>query len=212
MHKVRLKKTPSYINNIYNNLEYTGTRQHLRGRHLYNIPKRASVKYRSTPAISAIEKWTTLPNDIKNSPNISLFKARYKKHKVAKIVNDTLTSKINIPRVAEIKINKLRSDLALKVDFNRHNFPDSEDVSCQCDFHRQTHMHFLLDCPFTAPARGMLVAGLLELDDFNIMSYYGRNRENKLKLILYGDPDFSKELNRKIMSLTASYVDAIMDN
>ena len=99
----------------------------------------------------------------------------------------------------------------MRVDFKRHHFQNYNDVRCPCGFHRETKTHLLLNCPIAAPARGDMIRALLELDDFNIMVYYGKNQEQKLNLILYGDRSLSDTLNKKIMTIFAIYIGSILD-
>lgn len=210
MHKVKLEKVPTYVSSIYGNLINQSTRSNIRDRREFRLPPGLSAKYRKSPAISALVEWTNLSAHVRTSPTLNTFKNRVEKATYSMGRKCILTPRLTLPRSAEIKINKLRSDLAVKVDFNRHNFPNSEDVTCQCGFHRQTKVHLLLDCPVTANARQQYVAGLHALNDFDATSQYVRKSKiKKVELILYGDKNLPDNTNIKLMHLLATYVDQI---
>ena len=210
MQKTRLGLVPSYVRKIYVQVLNRVIRPGLRVRNYYRVPE-GSAKYKNTPAMKAITKWNSLPDNVQTSPNISIFKSRFNKNFHDTYLKSTLTTKVNLTRVEEIKLNKFRSDLAVRVDFKRHNFLNYNDVRCSCGFHRETKRHILLNCPIAAPARGEMIRALLELDDFNIMIYYGKNQEQKINLILYGDKSLSDNLNRKLIRIFARFINDIID-
>ena len=210
MQKVKLKKVPSYVSCIFDRYANPGTRDGLRDRHTHEIPPDTSCKLESTPALAAIIEWQTLPESLKKSNTVIHFKNAYKSKMYKPRPKYCLTTKLNLTRQEEIKINKIRSDLAVKVDFKRHHFPDSDNVTCECGFHRHTKVHILLDCPMTAAARGAYISGLLEIDRLNIMSYYRKNRLDKIEFMLYGDNEISPEINMNIMKVAAGYIDKII--
>ena len=211
MYKVVKRLVPSYVAIIYDKFRTETIGINVRHRREFKLPPHRSHKYESSPAVSCISVWTQIPEKLKKAQSLPAFKANYKKHHYNLNNKFTLTTKLTLSRKVEIKLNRLRSDLALRSDFYRHNFEGIDSPACDCNFRSQTKKHFLLDCPLTAAARGKFTQNLLELADFNYLTYFGsRNKTDKVDMILYGSNSLSRDNNSKIMKLTAAYIDEII--
>ena len=142
MHKIQHKASPSYVLNIYSALENPASRDGLRSRHQYNIPSNSSRIYLNSPAISLVHIWKHIDPEIKSSTTISTFKNRYSVKKYTWLNKCVLTTRNNFEKRVEVKLNRMRSDLALRSDYYRHNFSAYVDPSCQCGHNNQTKNHF----------------------------------------------------------------------
>ncbi|CAH1780667.1 unnamed protein product [Owenia fusiformis] len=210
MYKVTKNKVPRYVHDIYRNLQNPGVERALRARHEYNIPARSSTKFTNSPAIAPIRIWKTISLEVKNSPSISAFKSRYNKWKYNPNPRSVLTTKLNLKRSIEIKLNRIRVDLASRADFYRHNFKEFTDPSCPCGYQQQTKSHLLLDCPLSNGAREVFTQNLKELPSFNYNNFATLTKSSKIKIMLFGDCKLSDECNKEITNLSANLIDKII--
>ena len=212
MHRIQHKSTPSYVLNIFSALENQANREGLRSRHQYNIPPNSSRIYSNSPAISLINIWKHIDPEIKSSATITTFKNRYSSNKYTWLNKCVLTTRNSFEKKVEVKLNRIRSDLALRSDYYRHNFIEFPDPSCQCGHKNQTKTHFLLDCPLTSIARDNFLESLQSIPDFNYRNFFtSKRKSDKVDLILFGNQELSKPLNTMITELSAIFIDQILD-
>ena len=102
-------------------------------------------------------------------------------------------------------LTQLRVGLS-KLRFHKfkHNFRDSINPMCPTNDGIETTEHFLLLCPaFEIECRNLLARVFDLLRPFG---YIDLSNEILTQLLLYGDKDLPKDLNRNMLELTLHYI------
>ncbi|CAH1781412.1 unnamed protein product, partial [Owenia fusiformis] len=134
----------------------------------------------------------------------------YNKWKYNPNPRSVLTTKLNLKRSIEIKLNRIRVDLASRADFYRHNFKEFTDPCCLCGYQQQTKSHLLLDCLLSNGAREVFTQNLKELPTFNYNNFATLTKASKIKIMLFEDCKLSDECNKEITNLSAYLIDKII--
>ena len=99
--------------------------------------------------------------------------------------------------------NRIRPNL-LRSHLFAHNFESVPSPSCPCGHKNQTVKHFFLDCTLLADNRTDLLLGLesLTVD----VKFRNLNKNNKIKFLLYGDPNLTINDNDKVIEATSKFI------
>ena len=157
-------------------------------------------RYRNSFFPFCISQWNKLDSHIRNLPSISSFKqaiTNFLKPKPSLIFGVQ-----NIQGV--VYLNRLRVGFShLREHKFRHGFLDTLDPFCNCRTNSiETTEHFLLHCSNFINERHILFDNLRNLNIciFPLSSFH------ICKLLIYGDPKFSNELNRDIIISTIEFI------
>ena len=144
--------------------------------------------------------WENLSLDIKLSPNINIFKKKLYNisRPIAKLVPNC-DDKKNVSALTRLRVG--HSDL--RDDRLRHSFNCVSSL-CTCNnIDHETAQHFLLKCSKYNSLRISLFTKLLILTNFSII---GKSDDFWTDLLLYGNNNFSKNINMRILDLTVDFI------
>ena len=157
-------------------------------------------RYRASFFPFCINEWNNLDKNIRNLPSISLFKAA-----LIKFLRPSANSVFRVTdKKGVVLLNRLRVGFShLKEHKFRHNFADTVDPFCNCRSNSiETTQHFLMHCSDYSNDRLVMFGSLLQLD----ISLIPLNPKKLYSILLYGDSNFGKDLNHKILSITVKFV------
>lgn len=114
MYDVEHNNIPTYVHNEfvqYRNPVFDGR---LRNRRTYNLPRNMSQNLtKSTIIPSSIRHWSSLPIDVQTRYSQNSFKYHLRLF-IGRNQMSMATPKLNLPRQAEIVLNRTRCDLIFK--------------------------------------------------------------------------------------------------
>lgn len=157
-------------------------------------------RYRNSFFPFCVTQWNALDSHIRNSPSISTFKSALLQFLKPK---SNPTFKLgNNPGV--VLLNRLRVDFShLREHKFRHGFRDTVDPFCDCRTNSiETTEHFLLHCSNYSKCRTNLFNSLHNLS----ISIIPLSSVFLCRLLLYGDANFSDEINREILSIVIHFL------
>ena len=98
----------------------------------------------------------------------------------------------------------MRVGLLLKSHLFAHNFSNVPTPACPCGHRNQNEKHFFLDCTLLAANRAVL---LREFESLNVDDKFSNlNKINKIKFLLYGNPNLTVYVNDKIIEATSQFI------
>ena len=106
--------------------------------------------------------------------------------------------------------NGLRYLTQLRLDLNplrfykfKHNFLDTQDDMCKCNFGSENAEHFLLNCHEFSHIRNTLMSNVSRKINADFHSF---SPKNIIKTLLYGDKKYTKDVNTYILNQTINYI------
>lgn len=187
----------TYYYKIKNNL----TPPYLRSYILSAAPSHASTdRYCNTFFPYCYPEWESLDPEIRNSPNINIFKSRF-----IKVIRPLAMNTFNVSDRYGLKLLTW-----LRVEHNdlrafryRKNLNCLSPI-CACGNEEETTEHFLLRCPTFNTPRATLLS---TMDNLNPDVIYSNIPEADLSsILLYGDPLLKDHLNNTIILATIRYI------
>jgi hypothetical protein len=83
-----------------------------------------------------------------------------------------------------------------------HNFTMVPDPSCACGCRSQTTRHILFHCPLLLEPRRSFFENLYLINNFEAI-FESLTQMNKINTLLFGNEQFSQQVNQKVVSNTA---------
>ena len=159
-------------------------------------------KFNSSFYPNCIQEWNTLDPEIRLAPSVTVFKK-----KLLSIIRPTAKSVFGIHDPLGLSyLSQLRVGLS-KLNFHKfnHNFKDTLNPLCPTNDGIEDTEHFLLLCPSFDIQRSDLLAEISQL----LQPFVQVNNLSNIvliKLLLYGDKDFSDSINKSILQLTINFI------
>ena len=184
-YKMVTKTTPSYLSTLVPRTVHQVSQRNLRTGQNLQVPRSRTVLYSNSFIPKTIRDWNALPNNLKNSPSLNLFKLELNRD-LPKIPKYYLSG----DRKAQILHTRLRLGCSsLNSDlFNNHV---SNTDRCICGS-QETAKHFLLECPKYIDTRNTTINSL--------------NIAYDLDILLKGCPLFSDEINEQIFLAVQNFI------
>ena len=85
----------------------------------------------------------------------------------------------------------------------KHNFLDTQDAMCKCNFGSENAEHFLLNCHEFSHIRNTLMSNVSRKI---IADFHSFSPTNIIKTLLYGDKKYTKDVNTYILNHTINYI------
>jgi len=204
MYKVSNDQVPSYVQSLFNVYKTNFTR-FTRNPLPYRLPNIFSAKFLSSPLVIMMKNWNNVRPETRSLPTLT----QYKKKIVFKYTNPKLLSTIQIKslnRKEEICLNRLRVDLILKGHLYAHNFWHIPDPRCNHCHTTVSTKHFLLQCQ--KPSHKLEINKIINyLDTQNLITYFNNlSIMNKCNFLMYGDKNFTFQINLGIIETVAKFV------
>ena len=147
----------------------------------------------------SIKEWNSIDPAIRNITSYAIFRKN-----LLKLIRPSPNSLYGIHDPLGVKLlTRIRLGLShLREHKFRHNFQDTVNPLCTCSLEIEDTNHFFLRCQNFSISRTTL------LDELNIIepSLILLNQNEFVKSILFGNPSFSSESNRKILECTINYL------
>ena len=147
----------------------------------------------------SIKEWNSFDPAIHNITSYTIFRKN-----LLKLIRPSPNSLYSIHDPLGVKLlTRIRLGLShLREHKFRHNFQDTVNPLCTCSLETEDTNHFFLRCQNFSISRTTL------LDELNIIepSLILLNQNEFVKSILFGNPSFSSESNRKILECTINYL------
>ena len=157
-----------------------------------------TVKFNSSFYPNCILERSTLDPEIRLAPSVAVFK-----NKLLSIIRPPAKSFFGIHDPLGLSyLSQLRVCLS-KLNFHKfkHNFKDTLNPLCPNNDGIEDTEHFLLLCPsFNVQRRDLLAEISQMLQPF--VQITNLSNTTLIKLLLYGDKDFSDSINKSIIQLT----------
>ena len=152
---------------------------------------------------NCISEWNKLDPEIRLAPSVAVFKK-----KLLSIIRPPAKSVFGIHDPIGLSyLTQIRVGLSkLKFHKFRHGFRDTIDPMCQTNDGIEDTEHFLLLWPSFDIQRRDLLAGVSEL----LRPYVRINslpNNALIQILLYGDKDFSIDVNKNVLKLTLNFID-----
>ena len=166
----------------------------------FAMPFFRTERFRASFFPFCISEWNNLGNGIRNLPTISSFK-----NAILNFVKPKPNSVFNAnDNKGVIFLNRLRVDFShLREHKFRHNFLDTLDPFCNCRTNSlETTEHFLMYCSDYRNERFDMFNSLLQLD----VSLLPLKPSRLFNILLYGDSNFSLEINHEILNITINFI------
>ena len=181
---------------------------HLHQTH-YSLRKRDVVgriiarteKFKSSFYPYCLREWNDIEPELRLASSVAIFKK-----KILSIIRPPANPVFGIHDPIGLSfLTQIRVGLS-KLNFHKfkHNFADTVNPMCPSNDGIEDAEHFLLLCPSFDAQRRDLLAGV-----FDVLRPYGHsNLSNKVltQLLLYGDENFSYDLNKTILNLTLQFI------
>ena len=148
---------------------------------------------------SSIKEWKKLGLDIRQSASYNQFK-----NLIIKSIRPTQNNIFDICDSEGVKLlTRLRLGLSHlnKHKFN-HGFRDIITPMCSCNTEEETVSHYLLRCPNFTQQRTHLMNELIKI----FPNVFLTNDNLLSTILLFGDNQFSNNMNFKLLSLTIEYL------
>ena len=148
---------------------------------------------------STIKEWNNLDISIIQSESIDIFRTA-----LLKFIRPSPNSVFDLNNPIGVQLlSRLRVDLShLREHKFNHNFRDTINPLCPCNFEIESIPHFFLRCLFFDNERTILMNELLKIDpDIHLF-----DEISKSNLLLYGNNKYSRETNTMILNLTIEYI------
>ena len=159
-------------------------------------------KFQSSFYPHCIFEWNKLDPEIRPVPSAAFFKA-----KLLSIIRPPAKSVFGIyDPIGLSYLSQIRVGLS-KLNFHKfkHSFRDAVNPMCPTNDGIEDTEHFLLLCPSFDVQRRDLLAGVSQLVRLFVQINSLSNIVLK-KLLLYGDKDFSENINKNILELTLNFI------
>ena len=190
-------KNPYYLYNIISPyLSSTNIRHRYLGM-IKNYSCRLQ-KFAKTFFPSTIMFWNSLDTEIKKLPfkkfkNIVIQKIR----PLRNIILD------NFDNVSNMYLTWLRVGLSpLKEHKFLYNFADTSEATCSCKQGPENTKHYMLLCSNHSNARDELFLNIGSI----LPNFATMPNKKKLKILLYGDENFTREENKQILTFSQKYI------
>ena len=157
-------------------------------------------RYRSSFFPYCIAEWNKLDSRIRDLPTISCFKRA-----ILNFLRPKANSNFRLSNSqGSIFLTRLRVGFShLREHKFRHNFSDTIDPFCNCRTNSlETTEHFLMYCSNYSNERRIMFNDLQQLG----ISLIPLNPLYFYRLLLYGDLNFSAELNRSILNIVVKFI------
>ena len=147
----------------------------------------------------SIKEWNQLPLEFRNASTYPLFR-----NNLVKNVRPSPKSLYGIHDPLGVKLlTRIRLGLShLREHKFRHNFQDTINPLCDCSLELENTIHFFLRCQNFSTIRTTLQSELNKID----LSIFLRNDDIVVQVLLYGDPLFSFDKNKKILECTIDFI------
>ena len=149
-------------------------------------------RYKRSFYPSCIFSWNNfLSAEQRTATSVEKFKA-----KLSTLIKPIKTDNFGITCSKDLKhLYQMRVGLSpLKVHKFQHNFSDTENAQCPCNEGREDNFHFLLVCKNFYPERKVFFNSLYNVCGINLLL---TPHEKIVNILLYGEPSFSKSINKK---------------
>ena len=194
--KLKKNKHPSYLFDMIPKVLSTRTTRNYNNIPLFNVKHEY---FRNSFFPSTVIEWNKLDNNIRNSESVSAFKKQ-----ILKFIRPSPNSTFNVHNPHGIKLlTRLRAGLShLREHIFRHNFQDSLDPFCNCDWHIETTIHFFLHCSNYSNQRKTLFEKISSIK----RSLLNQNDSIIVETILFGLTGLNDEENACIIESTIEYI------
>ena len=159
-------------------------------------------KFKSSFYPHCLSEWNKLEPELRLAPSVAVFKKR-----LSSIIRPPAKSVFGIHDPIGLSyLTQLRVGLS-KLNFHKfkHNFRDTINPMCPTSDGIEDTEHFLLLCPSFDVQRRDLLAGVAELLR-PFVQIINLSNDVLTQLLLYGDQDFSNDLNRNILEITLRFI------
>ena len=161
-----------------------------------------TVKFNSSFYPNCILEWNTLDPEIRLPPPVAVFKK-----KLLSIIRPPAKSVFEIHDPLGLSyLSQLRVGLS-KLNFHKfkHNFKDTLNPLCPTNDGIEDTEYFLLLCPSFYVQRRDLLAEISQLLQ-PFVQINNLSNTALIKLLLYGDKDYSDSINKGIIQLTINFI------
>ena len=158
-------------------------------------------KFKSSFYPNCLSEWNDLDSEIRLANSVAVFKK-----KLISLIRPPPKPVFGVHDQLGLScLTQLRVGLS-KLCFHkfRHNFRDTVNPECPTNDGIETTEHFLLLCPSFEAERRILLADVLDL--IRPFGYVDPSNEVLMQILLYGDKNFSLNLNKRIIELTINYI------
>ena len=159
-------------------------------------------KFKSSFYPDCIAEWNKLDPEIRLAPSVAIFKT-----KLLSIIRPPAKSVFGIHNPVGLSyLSQIRVGLS-KLNFHKfnHNFRDTVNPMCPTNDGIEDTEHFLLLCPsFDIQRRDLLAGVSVALRPF--VEIDSLSNDVLAQLLLYGDKNFSSDVNRSILELTLDFI------
>ncbi len=199
LYKFLKNLTPAYTTNPIPLLQQS--RYPLRNQDVIGQLKARTNKYQSSFYPHSLSEWNNLEPEIRLAPSVAAFKTKLLS-KIRPVPKSVF--KIHDP-IGLSYLTQLRIGLS-KFNYHKfkHNFRDTLDPMCEANDGIEDTEHFLLLCPSFASLRRDLLADVYAL--IRPLGYNNLPNDVLVQILLYGDANFSDNLNRLILLSTLRFI------
>ena len=174
------------------------TRYSLRNQDVVGRTRARTEKFKSSFYPHCLSEWNKIDPEIRLAPSVAVFKA-----KLLSIIRPPAKSVFGIyDPIGLSYLSQIRVGLS-KLNFHKfkHNFRDTVNPMCPMNDGIENTEHFLLLCPAFEIQRRNLLAGIRPFVQINSLS-----NNILVEILLYGDKDFSDDVNKTILELTIKFI------
>ena len=174
------------------------TRYSLRNQDVVGRTRARTEKSKSSFYPYCLSEWNKIDPEIRLAPSVAVFKA-----KLLSIIRPPAKSVFGIyDPIGLSYLSQIRVGLS-KLNFHKfkHNFRDTVNPMCPINDGIENTEHFLLLCPAFEIQRRNLLAGIRPFVQID-----GLSSNILVEIYLYGDKDFSDDINKTILELTIKFI------
>ena len=206
MFKAVNREKPSYILSILDRHSHRPNENYpLRNPRLFKFPNTSSSRFLNSPHIQLLKNYESIPEPTRSATSFEIFKRKLKNMYFSCSIK-TPTTKLCLPRINEILINRMRAGLLLNSNRFSHNFQDTPTPFCPCGNIVQNERHILMHCTLVTNHRNTLLRTLATLGTIDHLDRL--NIDGKIKFLLFGDNEFPLNLNTQIILATSKFLNS----
>ena len=174
------------------------SRYSLRNQDFVGRTRARTEKFKSSFYPQCLSEWNKIDPEIRLAPSVAVFKA-----KLLSIICPPSKSIFGIyDPIGLSYLSQIRVGLSkLNCHKFKHNFRDTVNPMCPMNDGIENTEHFLLLCPAFEIQRRNLLAGIRPFLQIN-----GLSNDILVEILLYGDKDFSDDVNKTILEFTIKFM------
>ncbi len=205
IYKAQNNMKPSYIINIVDkHRNQPNQNYNFRRTRTFQFPNNSTRRFLNSPQIQLLKTFNSIPEQVRTSTSLEIFKTKIKKLFFDTHIHSP-TTKLKLPRLNEILINRIRAGLLLNSSRYSHNFQDTPNPLCRCGS-VQNERHLFFNCTLIDNHRNTLLRTLTSLgldESFNNLSI-----DCKIKFLVFGNNLFNINLNNQIILATSNFLNS----